>query len=42
MEIFKNYLVLEERNNGLNKIKIIPWNGKAYYLPFDSETYKVI
>lgn len=39
MEIFKNYLVLEERNNGLNKIKIMPWNGKAYYLPFESETY---
>ena len=40
IEIFKNYLVVEERFNGLNRIKIIPWNGdEAYYLPFDSETY---
>lgn len=40
IEIFKNYLVVEERSNGLNKIQIRPWNGKGeYYLPFDSETY---
>ncbi|HMI06421.1 MAG TPA: S9 family peptidase [Flavobacterium sp.] len=40
IEIFKNYLVVEERSNGLNKIMIRPWNGsEAYYLPFDSETY---
>ncbi|MCF6296839.1 MAG: S9 family peptidase [Flavobacteriaceae bacterium] len=38
--IFKDYLVLEERNNGLNKIRIKTWNNKAdYYLPFDEETY---
>ena len=40
IEIFKNFLVVEERTNGLNKIRIIPWIGKEeYYLPFDSETY---
>lgn len=40
IEIFKDFLVLEERNNGLCKIKIIPWSGEgAYYLPFESETY---
>ncbi|WP_425557275.1 S9 family peptidase [Flavobacterium lindanitolerans] len=40
IEIFKDYLVLGERSNGLNKIRIMPWNGKGeYYLPFDSETY---
>ncbi len=40
IEIFKNFLVVEERANGLNKIRIIPWNGIGeYYLPFDSETY---
>lgn len=40
MSIFKNYLVLEERNNGLNKIRIIRWDGRAdYYLPFAEETY---
>jgi oligopeptidase B len=40
IEIFKNFLVVEERSNGLNKIRIMPWNGKGeYYLPFQSETY---
>ena len=40
IEIFKDYLVVEERSNGLNKIRIMPWSGKGeYYLPFTSETY---
>ncbi|MGZ9676132.1 S9 family peptidase [Flavobacterium sp. GNP001] len=40
IEIFKNYLVVEERSNGLNLIRIMPWSGEAdYYLPFGSETY---
>ena len=40
IEIFKDYLVVNERENGLNKLRIINWNGKEdYYLPFDSETY---
>lgn len=40
IEIFKDFLVVEERTNGLNKIRIMPWGGTGeYYLPFDSETY---
>ncbi|TBN06479.1 S9 family peptidase [Hyunsoonleella flava] len=40
IEIFKDYLVVNERENGLNNIRIIHWNGKEdYYLPFDNETY---
>ena len=40
IEIFKDFLVVEERENGLNKIRIMPWNGDGeYYLPFESETY---
>ena len=40
IEIFKDYLVIEERENGLVKIRIIPNNGQPeYYLPFESETY---
>lgn len=40
IEIFKNYLVVEERSNGLNHIRIMPWNNEPdYYLPFGSETY---
>jgi oligopeptidase B len=42
ISIFRDYLVLEERNNGLNLIRIIRWDGsKDYYLPFDEETYSV-
>ena len=40
IEIFKDFLVVEERTNGLNKIRIMPWSGEGeYYLPFESETY---
>ncbi len=40
IEIFKNYLVLNERNAGLNKLRVMSWDKKAdYYLPFESETY---
>ena len=40
IEIFKDFLVVEERTNGLNKIRILPWSGVGeYYLPFESETY---
>lgn len=39
-EIFKDYLVLEERSNGLIHINIKRWDGKAdYYLPFREEAY---
>ncbi|SFD68163.1 oligopeptidase B [Algibacter lectus] len=40
IEIFKDYLVVNERENGLNNIRIISWDGSEdYYLPFNSETY---
>ena len=40
IEIFKEYLIINERENGLNKLRIISWNGlEDYYLPFHSETY---
>ncbi len=40
IEIFEDYYVLAEREKGLNKLKIVRWDGKdAYYLPFESETY---
>jgi oligopeptidase B len=42
IDIFKDYLVVSERTNGLNQIKVIRWNDDSfYYLPFDSETYMV-
>lgn len=40
IDIFKDFLVVSERKNGLNQIKIERWDGKeSYYLPFESETY---
>lgn len=40
VEIFRQYYVLTERENGLNKMKIVRWDGSAaYYLPIASETY---
>ena len=40
IDIFKDFLVISERENGLNKIKISKWdNSASYYLPFNSETY---
>lgn len=40
IEIFKDYLVVSERENGLNRLRIMSWNGtEDYYLPFASETY---
>ena len=42
IDIFKDFLVVSERSNGLNKIRIMPWSGVGeYYLPFESETYTV-
>lgn len=39
-EIFKNYLVLEERNQGLLQIRIIETHsGESYYIPFSDPTY---
>lgn len=40
IEIFKDYLVVNERENGLNNLRIISWDcNEDYYLPFESETY---
>lgn len=40
IDIFKDYLVISERSDGLNHIRIKRWDGSEdYYLPFDNETY---
>lgn len=40
IDIFEEYLVVSERTNGLNQIRIIRWDGtQDYYLPFNNETY---
>ena len=40
MEIFKNFLVLEERSNGLTQLRIIVQKDKTeHYLPFSEQAY---
>lgn len=40
MEIFKDYLVLSERKNGITQIRIRPWDGSAeHYVHFPEEAY---
>ncbi|MBN4085121.1 S9 family peptidase [Flavobacteriaceae bacterium AH-315-B10] len=40
IDIFKDFLVISERCNGLNQIRIRRWdNSDEYYLPFNNETY---
>jgi len=40
LELFKDYLVLEERNNGLTQMRIQKWiDGSTHYLDFGEETY---
>lgn len=40
IDLFRDYLVVSERSNGLNKIHIRRWDGTdSYFLPFDNETY---
>lgn len=42
VDIFKDYLVINERNNGLTMLRIMSWDEQQdYYLPFDNETYTV-
>jgi oligopeptidase B len=39
-EIFKDYLVLSERKNGLVRIRVMPWvGGTDHYIQLDEPTY---
>jgi oligopeptidase B len=42
ISIFKDFMVVEERSNGLNQIRIIRWDASEdFYLPLDEEVYSV-
>ncbi|MCF8304681.1 MAG: prolyl oligopeptidase family serine peptidase, partial [Bacteroidales bacterium] len=42
MEIFKDHMVLQERENGYTKIRIMNWqNGNEHYIKFDEPAYTV-
>lgn len=41
-EIFRDYLVVSERKEGLTELRVMPWeNGDEYYIEFDEEVYTV-
>lgn len=39
VDVFKDYLVLSERYQGLTRLWIRPHQGDAYYLPFEEDAY---
>jgi len=40
VELFRDFMVVGERQNGLLQLRVIRWDGtEDYYLDFDSETY---
>lgn len=40
ISIFKDFLIVEERANGLNRIRIIRWDDSDdFYIPFEEEAY---
>lgn len=42
LEIFNDYLVLGERQDGLTKLRIIPWDGsEEHYIKFNDPAYMV-
>ncbi len=40
IELFEDFLVLEERVDGLSKVRVMPWTeGGEHYIAFDDATY---
>lgn len=39
LEMFKDFLVVEERFQGLTQIRVMPWEGEEYYLEFQDPAY---
>lgn len=40
VELFRDFMVVSERKNGLLQLRVMRWDGaKDYYLDFNSETY---
>lgn len=39
VDIFKNYLVVSERINGLMALRVKPWKGEEHYIEFNDPAY---
>lgn len=40
-DIFKDYLVVSERKEGITRLRVMPWEGQEYYIDFDEEVFTV-
>ena len=42
MDLFRNYMVVNEREDGLVKLRVIPWDGSEnHHIEFDDPAYEV-
>lgn len=39
MEIFRDFLVLSERKNGITQLRVRPWKGAEHYINFGEDAY---
>lgn len=39
VDIFKDYLVLSERKNGITQLRVRPWTGAEHYIDFGEDVY---
>jgi len=39
IDVFKDYLVLSERKEGITQIRIHPWEGEGHYIKFKEDAY---
>ncbi|WP_297089585.1 S9 family peptidase [uncultured Draconibacterium sp.] len=38
-DVFKDYLIVSERKEGITQLRVMPWKGEEYYIDFDEEVY---
>ncbi len=39
IDIFKNFLVLSERIQGITQLRVMPWEGEEHYIKFNDQAY---
>ncbi|MEO1409427.1 MAG: S9 family peptidase [Bacteroidota bacterium] len=39
LELFRDFLVLTERQNGITRIRVMPWAGEEHYVEFPEDAY---
>ncbi len=41
VSLFNDFMAVQERKDGLNQIRIMPWNGEEHTIAFEEEVYTV-